>query len=198
MIRAAGRRFAYLLGNLKVFESKNLLPSENSKGIPASSPATAGLPRHRSGYVGSPPPNPTTLKVFVSPLFKFEILWRRLSALKLPSQLSTISGQCPTHPSTIQKSTHPPSPAPIAQFDLQGTSNLQNNRVPPKSGKTSKLKPTRKLPDEAICRTQRHADCLFSCLVDSPQSCQHLLVIGNNFFCIHPSCEAFAARTGLS
>jgi hypothetical protein len=90
--------------------------------------------------------------------------------------------------------------SPARQFYLHGVPDLQNNRMSLKGDKRPKPKPkpSRKLPDDAICRAQRHAVSLFSCLVDSPQRCEYVLVIGKNLFCSHPNCEKIAARTKLS
>jgi len=51
------------------------------------------------------------------------------------------------------------------------------------------------LPDMAVCRVRRHADCLFTCQVETPQDCEYALPFGKQYFCSSPDRDAIAART---
>ena len=57
-------------------------------------------------------------------------------------------------------------------------------------------KPTRKLPDPAVCRARNLGnDDLFDCLISAPYECQYALHYGDSFFCRHPERKEIAART---
>lgn len=69
-------------------------------------------------------------------------------------------------------------------------------KQPNEAGNQPAAKPTRTLPDMAVCRARRSGIAgLAFCLVSNPNSCKFVISFAKDYFCCHQKFEEIVART---